>query len=126
MIGLIDRWECEPMPPLTDAAILAQFGAVLANWNYTGYVTAKDVALDWIANNLRGLTLKDVALGMNDFLQRGAAIDQVPETRPEWSRWPFPYDFRVQLAGREVYLESILQDDDPNDPTIHIVSIHDA
>jgi len=34
------------MPALTDRAILAQFQAVLANWNYTGYVTAKDVALD--------------------------------------------------------------------------------
>jgi hypothetical protein len=114
------------MPPLTDAVILAQFRAVLANWKYTGYVTAKDIALDWIANNLGGLTLKDVAKALNDFLQRGEVIEQLPETRPEWSMWPFHYDFRVQLAGREVYIETILQDDDPNDPTIHIVSIHDV
>jgi hypothetical protein len=114
------------MPPLTDAVVLAQFLAVLAHWNYTGYVTAKDVALEWIANNLGGLTLKDVAKAMNDFLRRGAVIDQVRETRPEWSMWPFHYDFRMQLAGRVVYIETILQDDDPNDPTIHIVSIHDA
>ncbi len=114
------------MPPLTDPAILAQFGMVLANWNYTGYVTAKDVALEWIANNLGGLTLKDVAKAMHDFLQGGEVIDQQPETRSEWSAWPFHYDFRVQLAGRDVYIETILQDDDSNDPTIHIVSIHDA
>ncbi len=114
------------MPPLTDPVILAQFGIVLANWNYTGYVTAKDVALEWIANNLSGLTLKNVAEAMHEFLQRGGVIDQVPETRPEWSMWPFHYDFRLQLAGREVYVETILQDDDPNDPTIHIVSIHDV
>jgi hypothetical protein len=40
------------------------------------------VALDWIANNLGGLTLKDVAKALNDFLQRGEVIEQVPETRP--------------------------------------------
>jgi hypothetical protein len=56
----------------------------------------------------------------------GGVIDQVPETRPEWSAWPFHYDFHLQLAGRDVYIETILKDDDPNDPTIRIVSIHDA
>lgn len=114
------------MPPLTDTVIVAQFRAVLANWNYTGYVTAKDVALAWIANNLGGLTLKDVAKAMHDSLQQGDIVDQVPETRPEWSIWPFHYDFRVKLAGRGIYIETILVDDDPNDPTIHLVSIHDV
>jgi hypothetical protein len=112
------------MPPLTDAIILAQFQAVLANWNYTGYVTAKDVVLAWIADNLTGLTLKVVARAMNDFLAAGGIIDQVTERRPEWSMWPYHYDFRFPFAGREVYIETILRDDDPSDPTIHIVSIH--
>ncbi len=55
------------MPPLADFVILAQLRLVLANWNYTDYVTAKPVVLDWIANNLAGLGLKDVAKAMNDF-----------------------------------------------------------
>jgi hypothetical protein len=114
------------MPPLTDAGIIAQFRAVLANWNFTGYVTAKDVALEWMANHLTGLTLKNVARALNDSLQRGDVIDQVAETRSEWSMWPFHYDFRIGLAGRDVYIETILVDDDPSDPTIHIVSIHDV
>jgi hypothetical protein len=114
------------MPPLTDAAILAQFQAVLSNWNFTGYVTAKDLVLDWIASNLRGLTLKDIAKAMNTHVQMGGVIDQVRETRAEWSVWPFHYDFRLQVTNRMVYIETILQDDDPKDPTIHIVSIHDV
>jgi len=114
------------MRPLTDPVILAQFGAVLSNWNFTGYVTAKDVVLDWIADNLGGLTLKHVAETMHDYFQQGEVIDQVSETRLEWSAWPFHYDFRFQLAGRDVYVETILIDDDPEDPTIHIVSIHDV
>jgi hypothetical protein len=114
------------MPPLTDPAILAQFKAVLANWNCTGYITAKDLALEWIADNLPGLTLKDVAKAMEQHVAGGGVIDQVAETRPEWSVWPFHYDFRLQIGGRDVYIETILRDDDPKDPTIRIVSIHDV
>ena len=114
------------MPPLTDAAIVAQFQRVLAEWNCTGYVTAKELARHWITNNLGGLSLKDVAKAMRDFLALGGAIDQVKEARPEWNIWPFHYDFRLTLAGRSIYIETILQDDDPNDPTIEIVSIHDV
>lgn len=114
------------MPPLSDAAILAQFRAVLANWNYTDYVTAKDIVLEWIAQNLGGRTLKDVARAMNNFLLAGGVIDQVPETRPAWTTWPYHYDFRLPLGGRNLYIETILQDDDPKDPTIDIVSIHDV
>jgi hypothetical protein len=114
------------MPPLTDPAALAQFRTALANWNCTGYVTAKDVALNWIAHHLGGLSLKDVANAMQQFLQQGGIIDRVVETRPEWNDWPFHYDFRLHLGGRDVYIETLLQDDDPSDPTVHIVSIHDA
>lgn len=39
--------------------------------------------------------------------------------------WDY-YDFRPHLAGKEIYIETILQNDDPKDPTIQIVSIHDA
>lgn len=114
------------MPPLTDPNTLSQFRRVLANWRYTGYVTAKDVAVDWIADELGGLTLKDIAKAMHDYVHSGGTIDQIPETRPEWSAWPFHYDFRLLVGWRDVYIETILQDDDPNDPTLHIVSIHDA
>jgi hypothetical protein len=114
------------MPPLIDAIVLAQFEAVLANWNFTGYVTAKDMVLDWIAKELGGLNLKDIAKAMHDHVRSGGTIEQIRETRPEWSIWPFHYDLRLQLAGRNLYFETILQDDNPKDPTVHIVSIHDV
>ncbi|HEV2946327.1 MAG TPA: hypothetical protein VGX70_03055 [Gemmataceae bacterium] len=63
---------------------------------------------------------------MHDFLQGGGVIDQIFEARPEWSLWPCHYDFRFPIGGRNVYIEVILQDDDPKDSTIHLVSIHDA
>jgi hypothetical protein len=114
------------MPPLTDPMILATFKKVLAEWNCTGYVTIKEIARHWIINNLNGHNLKTVAKAMHEFLLQGGEIEQVKEARPEWNLWPYHYDFRLILNGRSVYIETILQDDDPTDETIEIVSIHDA
>lgn len=56
----------------------------------------------------------------------GGEIDEVKESRPEWSdRW-FHYDFRIPIEGRLLYIEMILIEDDPDDPTVHVVSIHDV
>ena len=48
------------------------------------------------------------------------------ETRLEWTEHRFHYDFRIPIADRLIYIETILMDDDPEDPTIHVVSIHEA
>jgi hypothetical protein len=32
----------------------------------------------------------------------------------------------MDIGGRPLYIETILIEDDPDDPTIHVVSIHDA
>jgi hypothetical protein len=114
------------MATLTDPQILAMFVAVLQEWNCTGYVTAKELVINWIAQNLAGLRLRDVAKLMHDHVQAGGAIDQVRERRPEYNDRDFHYDFRLPIAGRLIYIETILVDDDPRDPTIHIVSMHDA
>ena len=63
---------------------------------------------------------------MHEHVQVGGIVNQVKETRKEWCAWAFHYDFRLRIAGRKIFIETILQDDDPKDPTIHIVSIHDA
>ncbi len=60
------------------------------------------------------------------FFAAGGEIDQVRETRPQWSEHQFHYDFRMDIGSRLLYIETILFEDDPNDPTIHVVSIHDA
>ena len=114
------------MPPLTDPAILAFFHSALSNWNVTDYVTEKDLVMEWRAKNLPRVALKAVAKLMFDHLQAGGVIDQTPETRPEWNDRPFHYDFRILVGGRRVYIETVLVDDDPTDPFVHIVSMHDA
>lgn len=114
------------MPPLTDPQILACIEQVLQNWHVTDYVTWKDVARDWVRQHLAQVTLRDLARTLYEHVQNGGLIDQVRERRPEWSDRDYHYDYLVSIQGQIIYVETILVDDDPTDPTIHIVSIHDA
>ncbi|HYV35044.1 MAG TPA: hypothetical protein VE988_05015 [Gemmataceae bacterium] len=114
------------MPVLTDPELLACIRAVLSNWHVTDYIVAKEEALGWAGKNLPGFTLKTMAQLMHDHVQGGGTIDQVRETRPEWDDWPYHYDFRLAWAGRMLYIETLLDDDDPSDPYLRIVRIKDA
>lgn len=114
------------MPPLTDLQILACIKQVLQNWRVTDYVTWKDVARDWVGQHLEQVSLREIARILYEHVQNSGVIDQVRERRPEWSDRDFHYDYRVPIGGRLIYIETVLVDDDPTDPTIHIVSIHDA
>ncbi len=60
------------------------------------------------------------------FFAAGGEIDQVREGRPQWSEHRFHYDFRIDIGGRLLYIETILVEDGSEDPTIYVVSIHDA
>ena len=114
------------MARLTDPEILAKFRHALSQWQVTGYITWKPVAREWLERNLEGLTTRSIGEEMSRFFAASGEIDQVRETRPEWSEQRSHYDFRMDIGGRLLYLETILVEDDPDDPTIHVVSIHDA
>ena len=114
------------MARLTDPEILAKFQHALSQWRFTGYVTWKPIARQWLEQNLEGFTTRSVTEEIYRFVAAGGEIDQIPETRPQWSEHRFHYDFRMEVGGRLLYIETVLVEDDPNDPTIHVVSIHDA
>jgi len=114
------------MARLSDPAILAKFQRALSQWRFTGYVTWKPIARQWVEQNLEGWTTRSVAEEMCRFYESGGEIDEIQERRPEWSEKRFHYDFRVEMGGRLLYIEMILVDDDPDEPTIHVVSMHDA
>jgi hypothetical protein len=114
------------MVPLTDPNILAKFARALEQWRFTGYVTWKAIARQWIEGNLEGWTTCAVAEEMFCHFDAGGRVDQVRETRPEWSEHRYHYDFRLQFGDRLIYVETLLVEDDPDDPTVHVVSIHDA
>lgn len=114
------------MPRVTDREILAKLHHALGEWQFTGYITWKPIARQWVEQNLEGWTTRSVGAEMFRFFAAGGDVDQVREKRPEWSGQRFHYDFRMDVGGRSLYIETILVEDDPDDPTIHVVSIHDA
>ena len=114
------------MAPLADPQLLGCFMAILADWYVTDAVTIKKVAEDWGGKNLPNFTLKGLAKLMNDHVLAGGEIDQVRETRPEWNDRNYHYDFQLPWAGRPFYIKTVLVDDDPKNPYIPIVSLHDA
>ena len=114
------------MAPLSDPDIIAKIRNALSNWRYTGYVTWKAVAKTWVDKNLDGMTARFVAEMMFEHVVSGGEVDQVKETRSEWSEQQFHYDFRILIGDRLIYIETILIEDDPEDPIISVVSIHDV
>lgn len=117
------------MATLTDAEILKCFKNALANWRYDGFTILADIAADWLDNEIPNLKPRDLARLMHDYVAAGGIIDQQKETRPEWTTHDFHYDFRIPYAGRNLYIETRLiceKPDDPDDPIIHVVNIHDA
>ena len=114
------------MARLTDPETLATLNRVLSQWQFTGCITWKPIARQWVEQNLEGFTTRSVGEEVARFVAAGGEIDAVRETRPEWSGHRFHYDYRVDIGGRLLYIETILVEHDPDDPTIHIVSIHDA
>lgn len=114
------------MAVLTDPTLLAMFQHAMSEWNCGGYITWKRVAREWVEGNLEGYTTRAIGEEMFRYFAAGGIIDQVRETRPEWTEHRFHYDFRVPIAGRLIYIETLLIDHDPTDPTIHVVSIHEA
>jgi len=114
------------MARLQDPVILALYCSALANWSVTGYVDWQELARTWVRDRLAENEPRQIARLMYEYLQAGGEIDQVPERRPDWNDRPFHYDLRIPIEGRLIYIETILLDDDPDDPTIRVVNIHDA
>jgi hypothetical protein len=111
------------MVRLTDAVILTKLRQALSQWRFTGYITWKPIARQWLEQNLEGWTTRSVGEEMFRYFEAGGEIDQTRETRPEWNQERYHYDFRIEIAGRLLYIETILVEDDT---TVHVVSIHDA
>jgi len=117
------------MARLTDPEKLRCYKNALSNYKFSGYVNFTQVAWEWLRRNLDGYTQKRFAELLLEYVEEGGEIDEVVETRPEWSRHRYHYDLRPVVEGRRLYVETRLfcQDpSDPDDPTIYVVNIHEA
>jgi hypothetical protein len=113
------------MVRLEDRRVLQLFNEALSEWNCDGFVIWKKRAAEWLDLNMDGHSTKLVTKLMFEHLLLGGKIDQVRERRPEYSSlYEFHYDFRLTIAERPVYIETVLNETRTG-PVITIVSMHD-
>lgn len=101
----------------------------LRNWRLDGYVRFKKIAEQWLMTEIPDLPLIDVRRQLHEFVEYGGTIDEQVEKRPEYTHYEFHFDLRLKIGSRRVYFETVLLGDDfddPDDPSIFVVSIHDA
>ena len=111
-----------------DEAALKRYREVLLEFGHvTDYIQWKKLPEDWLGTSIPNVTKKFVHQLMVERAKSIGEIDQVPETRPEYLRWPFHYDLRISVFGRRVYVETRFeQEQDVEDCTIWVVNFHDA
>ena len=114
------------MATLRDPVILAMYLSVVRECQYDGYVEWNAHSQAWIKRELPGLRHREINELIRQHVEAGGEIDQVRESRPEYNDRDYHYDLRLQVAGRLVYIETILVDDNPHDPIVRVVNIHDA
>jgi hypothetical protein len=114
------------MADAPDPDALARYKETLSHWRFRGYILWKAVAREWLDRELDGYTAEMIHELMHDYVAGGGTVHQVIERRPEYVAYRFHYDLRLPIGGRRIYIETVLIEDDEPDPTIRVVSIHDA
>lgn len=118
------------MAPLTDPDRLAAYKDALSNWRPHGYILfdLSETTNKWVKQELDNFTLKEIGLLMFEYAEAGGEIDEVRETRPEWSsEYEFHYDLRFMIQDKPVYIETRLKYHEPfqpDEPVILVVNIH--
>lgn len=115
------------MAPLNDPVRLEAYRNALTNWRFKGFIRWTEQALRGLRRELEATSAMEIGRFMHEHVRRGGEVDEVVETRPEWSEQPFHYDLRIDVEGKPIYIETRLYFDDPHDPDdpwIHVVSFH--
>jgi hypothetical protein len=105
------------------------YRSALRNWKASGYVQFKELAQQWLLTEFVEYSLREIRQMLHEYVDQGGTVDEQVEKRPEYADYEFHYDLRVNIGGRRIYFETILQCDDaehPDGSTIIVVSVHDV
>ena len=105
---------------------LQSYRNVLQNWNVEGYIEFKERPAEWLRVELAGYSLREIKRLLFEHVKQGGKIDEVVETREDYTSFQFHYDLRIPIEGRRIYFETILLCEDANDFTIRVVSVKDG
>ncbi len=117
------------MAKLTDPEKLQCYRNALANWRFAGFVRLTPFAEEAFKQLKLEVSERQFRQLLHEYVLGSGEIDEVRETRPEWSDWDYHYDLRLTINARKLYVETRLEYTNPNDsddPQIILVNIHDA
>jgi hypothetical protein len=114
-----------PPPGFSAEEELNRYKNVLKEWRFTGFIDWKQLAVEWLRDNLEGHTQRSIGELMHEHREQ---VDQTPETRDRYrDRYSFHYDFRILINGQRIYIETVF---DPGvrdgDDKIRVVNIKPA
>ena len=117
------------MAPIADPIRLQAYKDALKEWRNKTYVqfNLTEQAYRWIKTELDGISTREIARLIFEYVSSGGEIDEQLETRPEWSDYEFHHDFRFTIQDKPVYIETRLHCKPifvPNDSWIDVVNIH--
>jgi hypothetical protein len=118
------------MAPLTDPDRLEAYKNALNNWRFEGYIEfdLTQQAHDWIRRELPNVSLREIVQLMHEYVESGGVIDEIRETREEWSdKYEYHYDLRFLICSKPVYFETRLicrLPYIPDEPRIEVVNVH--
>jgi len=82
-----------------------------------------------VSRALSNITLKEIGRLMYEHVAAGGDLDEVPETRQEWSdQYEFHHDLRLTIHKKSVYIETRLNcrlPVVPDESWILVVNIHE-
>jgi hypothetical protein len=114
------------MLPEDREARLRCYRKALGQWPANGFVVPKRRVEEWLRIELPRYSWRELHRELHEHVANGGKIDEQVETRPEYAHYEFHYDLRVKIGGRHLYFETVLFADDPDDPTIVVVNVHDV
>jgi hypothetical protein len=119
------------MPPLTDPERSRCYLNALANWRYRDSIVFLKDADRWRRDKFPRHSHRELGRLLYEHVKANgcACVDEQVETREQWREHAFHHDIRLRVAGRFIYFETrlIYRDaDDPDDPSIWVVNVHDA
>ena len=118
------------MAKLVDPDRLRAYTDALRNWCVGDYIQFElnELAYRFIRAELNGITTKELGRLMHNYVDQGGEIDEVLETRRQWSdQYEFHHDLRIPIGNTPVYVETRLHyrvPVKPDDSWILVVNVH--
>src|SRR5687768_657393 len=115
------------MAQLNDPERLQSYLNALKDWRISGSVVVEALAWTWLRTHLPTVrSQREICRLLCEHVERGGEIDEQVEKREHWKDYyPYHYDLRVSIGGRQIYFETVLEYPKHQDPYVRVVNAHE-